>query len=344
MAMGQKQGFGYSIGLGGVSDWIAPRRNAMLGLASGLLQGPDLSSGLAQGFQNAAQGRQADDAYAKMQAEEAARQQQIAEAAALKTKYSEFFQQQGRPDLAQAVADGLAEPGEVYMEYIKPKDAAANAPANVQEWEYFSNLSPEDQSQYLTMKRSVPFLDQGTQYGRPDPLTGVVGPVVPKDNFQESFDTASGTAAGKAKTEGALGAPAAISSAENSLSQIDAVINDPNLPLAIGIGGLLPALPNSPQAGTVARIEQLQGAAFLQAFETLKGGGQITEVEGKKATDAIARLNRVQNKEDFIQALADLRAVVAAGLERAKAKLNSAPVGGGAVNQDIEDILSGYGL
>ena len=113
----------------------------------------------------------------------------------------------------------------------------------------------------------------------------------------------------------------AIDTADQSLANIDAVINDPNLGMAIGVGGILPAIPNTAQAGTVARIEQLQGTAFLQAFESLKGGGQITEIEGQKATQAIARLNRAQRKEDFVAALNDLKSIISVARQRAARKL-----------------------
>lgn len=113
----------------GLSDFIAPRRNALLGFASGLARGPDLSQGLAYGFDGAMQGRQQDDAYATAQKAEAERQRQIDEAAALKAKYAEFFQKQGRADIAQGIADGIVEPGAAYMDFIKPK--AAQAPISV---------------------------------------------------------------------------------------------------------------------------------------------------------------------------------------------------------------------
>lgn len=122
MALGQNKGFGHSIGLGGFSDWIAPRRNAMLGLASGLLASPDFSSGLSTGFARAADGRQADDAWAERQREAAEREKQIADATALKAKYADFFTQQGRTDIAQGIADGIVDPGSTYMDFITPKD------------------------------------------------------------------------------------------------------------------------------------------------------------------------------------------------------------------------------
>lgn len=65
-------------------------------------------------------------------------------------------------------------------------------------------------------------------------------------------------------------------------------------------------------------IDQLRGQAFLQAFEGLKGGGAITEIEGQKAEQAIARLSQTQYEPDFAQALKELRDIMAVGMERAR--------------------------
>lgn len=90
-----------------------------------------------------------------------------------------------------------------------------------------------------------------------------------------------------------------------------------------GIGGIegriaeyMPVTEN--QRRTQPFIDQLKGQAFLTAFEQLKGGGQITEVEGRKATEAIIRLQQYQSEEDFAKALKDLRDVVNSGLQRAR--------------------------
>lgn len=65
-------------------------------------------------------------------------------------------------------------------------------------------------------------------------------------------------------------------------------------------------------------VDQLKGQTFLTAFQQLRGGGAITEVEGTKGEAAIARLNQAQDTKDFEAALKELRAIVATGLERAK--------------------------
>jgi hypothetical protein len=68
-------------------------------------------------------------------------------------------------------------------------------------------------------------------------------------------------------------------------------------------------------------IDQIKGQVFLQAFQSLKGGGAITEVEGQKATQAITTLNTSQSTEAHRKALQDLRDIAAAAKERAAKRL-----------------------
>ena len=76
-------------------------------------------------------------------------------------------------------------------------------------------------------------------------------------------------------------------------------------------------LPGSPEAGFMARLEQLGGKSFLQAFESLKGGGQITQIEGEKATNAINRLQqRGQSEEEYRAAAQEFIGIVDRGIDR----------------------------
>lgn len=70
------------------------------------------------------------------------------------------------------------------------------------------------------------------------------------------------------------------------------------LPMGINVGG-------TSAAGGQAKIDQLRGKAFLEAFESLKGGGSITEKEGEAATAAKIRLGQAQSEKDFLKALND---------------------------------------
>lgn len=71
-----------------------------------------------------------------------------------------------------------------------------------------------------------------------------------------------------------------------------------------------------PANAAMALHDQLYGQVYLNAFETLKGGGQITEFEGKTAAAAKARMDRAQSKEEYLAAADDFLAALKAGMEK----------------------------
>lgn len=157
---------------------------------------------------------------------------------------------------------------------------------------------------------------------------GTKGDILIQDETAPSgyrVEQAAGSTAAREANQSQYDRAATIEQAETALSLIKSVKEDPALPNITGnVQGRLPAgipLVTGGQAGTdlSVKIEQLQGQAFLQAFESLKGGGQITQIEGEKATNAIARLQTAQSDGAYIQALNDLEEVVNIGLRRARA-------------------------
>lgn len=145
---------------------------------------------------------------------------------------------------------------------------------------------------------------------------------------QQAAAAARGATQGKAQATSAAQLPTEIANSEDMLNVLKDLKNSDGLRYIVGAYSLTPggAVPGTPQADALAVWEQVQGKAFLQAFQTLKGGGQITEVEGKKATAAITRLsNRQQSLGAFKKAITDLEDVVKAAQERARAKAGQAP-------------------
>lgn len=123
---------------------------------------------------------------------------------------------------------------------------------------------------------------------------------------------------GEAQGKATMDAPRVADNATQMLDTIQKARQHPGRSMGTGpVAGRLPAL-GGDQAGFVALMDQIQGKTFLEAFNSLKGGGQITEAEGRKATEALARLNRVQNERDFNAALVDLEDVVKAGVARSQ--------------------------
>jgi len=105
------------------------------------------------------------------------------------------------------------------------------------------------------------------------------------------------------------------------LDQIDALLFDPALDQALGLEGFLRSkaadLRLDPDTARVkGRLDQVVGKAFLEAYKTLKGGGQITELEGNKAQAAEARLSTAQRPEDFREALREYRFYIEQGIKR----------------------------
>jgi hypothetical protein len=175
----------------------------------------------------------------------------------------------------------------------------------------------------------------------PDGGVLVVDPSVP-DGFRvvQPPGSKAATEAGAAEEQ----KTAFAETAQDSINLIDSIIKDPALPSITGmVQGRIPPLS---QAGTnlVAKIEQVQGQAFLQAFESLKGGGAITEREGLAAQNAIARLQRTQDDKSYIAALNDLKAILERGKRRATAGVKASEgdiYGGGAV---IDGVTVGEGF
>lgn len=140
---------------------------------------------------------------------------------------------------------------------------------------------------------------------------GVMRPKVVPLGGTEAEKRAAGIAGQKTQSADAA------ARAEDSMRLIESIISDPALPQITGmVQGRLPAFT---QSGTdlMAKIEQVQGQAFLQAFESLKGGGQITEREGIAAQNAMARLQRTQSTEAMKQSLQELYDIMGRGRRRA---------------------------
>lgn len=195
-------------------------------------------------------------------------------------------------------------------------------PANVREWQFFSKLSPEEQQRYITMKRAEKYLDTGTEFTRPNPVApGQNITTVPK-NIEEAKRRET---LGKERGEVAAGLPAIEAASQRALDTVDAIRNHPGKKWGVGVTGIIPGIPGSTQKGFVTLVDQAKGQAFLEAFNSLRGGGQITEAEGRKATEALARLDRAQRPEDFDAALKDYEDVIRKGLDAARQKAGVSP-------------------
>lgn len=157
-------------------------------------------------------------------------------------------------------------------------------------------------------------LDTGTGFVGIDKRSpGEVSPIAPKDVAGVQAEQAVGEATGAAK----VSLPEVTAKADTALALIDDLLTDPNRELATGMSSFLGKVPGTPAYDYAQKVEQLKGQTFLTAFQSLKGGGAITEVEGRKAEQAIARLDAAQTEGGFTSALNELKGIVVAAKQRA---------------------------
>lgn len=93
---------------------------------------------------------------------------------------------------------------------------------------------------------------------------------------------------------------------------------------AFGLTGMVArAYPGSAAADFQAKVKEILGGAFLEAYETLRGAQGITDVEGKKATESRTRMSFDLSPAEFINAAREYRKTAAEALGRSETRLKS---------------------
>jgi hypothetical protein len=164
-------------------------------------------------------------------------------------------------------------------------------------------------------------LPDGSEIAISNTDPGDMVPVVSEDEARDAQVRASET---KKQAEAATNLPTEVGKAERALDVLSQIEKHPGFSGAVGMKGpshlfgITPEpIPGTQEADFVALVNQIGGQAFLTAFQDLKGGGHITEIEGLKAEQAIARIrDRNQSEKGYRKAIQDLRDVINSGLER----------------------------
>jgi hypothetical protein len=168
----------------------------------------------------------------------------------------------------------------------------------------------------VTPVRPATSVDVGTGTAMVSPITGEAQTVIPKDVEGKAAAEEIGTATGKVTA----GLPDAIAKAEEATALIDRLKNHPGRAYATGKSSYLPIFRGTDAADFNIQLNQLKGTVFLQAYAQLKGGGAITQIEGEKAEQAIARLDTAQSEAEFVKSLEELQGIINNGVERMKAR------------------------
>jgi len=168
-----------------------------------------------------------------------------------------------------------------------------------------------------------------TRTGRIKPIQGLP-PAQYDPALQEELaaSKAAGTMEGEQRTAARLDLLAYLDSSQAMISKVAELIKHPGMRAAVGAPSPSKAMmyvPGTDAANFMARLREVQGGQFLEAFKTLKGGGAITQTEGEKATQAISRMSTSQDEQEFVTAANEFIAVVRKGIERAQSRASGGP-------------------
>jgi len=143
----------------------------------------------------------------------------------------------------------------------------------------------------------------------------------------EAEGSSAGKVVGETQATAKMDMPSAVAGAQEQLRLLDELKNHPGRK-QIGwhdIAGSVPLVPSTKGYDAQVLLDQIKGGALLEAYKTLKGGVQITEIEGKKATAAVNRMERATSRAEFDRALEDYRGVIRLGIDRAEQKAGMEP-------------------
>lgn len=90
---------------------------------------------------------------------------------------------------------------------------------------------------------------------------------------------------------------------------------------AVGFFGKAASLvPGTEAYGYAQLLDQIKNKNFLTGYDSLRGAGAVSNIEGEKTAQAQARLSQAQNKEDFQKALNDFELNVRSDFDRIQRK------------------------
>jgi hypothetical protein len=313
------------------------RRNAISGFGLGLMTGKDPSEGFANAAAGAMQGRGGDAEAAKIKQEEQKRQEAI-------NATTEWLRNQAgtnpfAADMVSLVDAGAITPNQAFSEVYK------TAQGGTSDWAKLNDGTLYNQRTGETMQIDGVGGMGATEYGltpiwgqMPDGTFGYgvqgkdgsfkpvdTGDLQPLDPRSLAGERAFGTAVGTQQGQGAAAAPADISNAQAALDILDQIETSPELPWATGTAAVLNSIPGTGRFGFQKLVEQAKSGAFLSAVQQMRGMGALSNTEGQVATAAITRMDTALSEADFRKALADYRAIIQKGLDRAQSRIGAQP-------------------
>ena len=206
-------------------------------------------------------------------------------------------------------------------------------------WLQYKKMLPKnkqnDPNEYLKWKRSVPWLNTGPEFVQPLPTDAGGGEsrkitkgLNPSEQPSYKEDAATSTRVGTGLGNDIASARSKLPMMELELAEMEALSTE--FTSHAGFQDLIGAtwkpfaknIHGSNAAGADSIRKQLEGKLFMKAYQTLKGGGQITEIEGDQAKQAQGRMNIALSEAEYKKALTDFLSAYRRGLENLKKVAN----------------------
>ena len=236
-----------------------------------------------------------------------------------------------------AFLDSLISGGDAARAAITASMKPSSVPARIQEFQFRERLTPNEQQAFDHLVRAPttvtlgdvpavltptdPTVAQPVQTGSEPETQEEIQERLTQQEAEKQKRIAESKETGKAFGQAIVDLPRVTATTASGIEVIDQALNHPGLEAATGASSRLDPrnfLPGTDAYSFNVLMDQIRGKTFLQAFQSLRGGGQITNIEGDKATAAIGRLNTGQKTDDFVEALGDLKEVLQAGQRRAE--------------------------
>lgn len=190
-----------------------------------------------------------------------------------------------------------------------------------------------------TPQQNIESIEQQIESG-----TSFLSPKTPEQQQRVAEGKARGKVAGKERQTAKIDLPKVRSDSKYLKSIIQKTLDHPAFQGMVGAPSIDKALQfvsGTEAAGFRALQQQLTGKQFLQAYETLKGAGQITEIEGEKATNALSRMRTSVSEAEFREAaeefMIELDRLQKIAEQRASGKESAEPISGEPITPKIRE-------
>lgn len=188
--------------------------------------------------------------------------------------------------------------------------AGGDMPSNVQEYNFYSQLSPAEKENYLRVKRATPYLDLGGQMVQPSPLTGQ-----PMFTIEKTETPANKDKSNKTKISEQQRALSALRENAQTTSKIQEILaNESGLAGITGLSSILLNIPGLSSANAQADLDTLKARSSFGALQEMRmnsptGGalGQVAVQELEMLKNAEASLQNAQSEEEFKKSLSDYK-------------------------------------